>query len=277
MTTTSIPRSGTPLIWPLRLWLVVEVFFGVAASMSVGVSPELSSSNFAWPVQPTVMAAVLGAFYLTTAPLFVLPLLAKRWEMLRVMILPTLLFTSVQLLVTFLHWEKFLVGSTPFYVWFASYLLPPPVFLAVYLWQERLAAKASVPAVDPLPVGLRRWLKPLGFTFLVVAIPVFVGPGLLIPHFAWKLTPLTTRTFCGWLLLVGSMLLTIHRENSRSRSVLASPMLILLLPMLLLQMSRFADQVAWSNGVLLVGLGLFAAVFVCGFILAGGSWREALR
>lgn len=268
--------AGTPIAWPLRAWLVVEVFFGVAASLSIGLSPEKSATNFAWPIQPTVMAAVLGAFYMTTAPLFVLPLLAKRWEMLRVMILPTVLFTTVQLIVTFLHWEKFLFGTTPFNVWFASYVLPPPIFLAVYWWQERQAKAHPVAAQNPLAAGLRKVLLPLGALFLLVAIPVFLFPQLLIPHFAWKLSPLTTRSLCGWLVLVGSMLLSLWRENSRGRSVLAAPMLILVLPMLLLQMGRFSGQVSWSNPALLAGLAMFAAVFGCGLVLAKGNWREAL-
>jgi hypothetical protein len=57
--------------------------------------------------------------------------------MIRIMILPTALFSTIQLAATFLHWDKFTIGSTPFYVWFASYLLPPPIFIAAYLWHQR--------------------------------------------------------------------------------------------------------------------------------------------
>ncbi len=168
------------------------------------------------------------------------------------MILPAVLFTGVQLVVTFLHWEKFTFGSMPFYVWFASYLLPPPIFLAAYLWQQRRAGNADRAAGRPVcPRGLRqsadRRRRPASSRRRCRSSSF---PPLLMPHFAWKLTPLTTRTLCGWLMLVGAMLLSLARENSRTRSRLASPMLVLMLPMLLLQMSRFASQVDWSNKIL---------------------------
>ena len=53
-------------------------------------------------------------------------------------------------------------------------------------------------------------------------------------------------------------------------------MFILILPALLLQMLRYADEVNWSNPVLWLSLILFAIVGFCGLYLANGSWREAL-
>lgn len=268
--------KGTPISWPLRAWLAVEVLFGIGAVLAIGLSPADTATNFAWPIQPVVMAAVLGAFYITSAPLFLLPFLAKRWEMIRTMILPTALFSTVQLVATFLHWDKFSVGSTPFYVWFASYLLPPPIFVTAYLWHQRKAAGKIKTSDDPLPVWLHRVLIFCGGLLTVGAIAVFIFPNLLIPYFPWKLTALTARSLCGWLIALGTIMLNMSRENDRTRSRLATPMLILILPALLLQISRFADQVNWSSPLLWMGLILFAIVGFCGLYLARGSWREAL-
>src|SRR5205814_2060470 len=110
--------GGTPIPWALRAWLVVEVLFGLGAIASVGLSPADTRSNFAWPIQPVVTAAVLGAFYFATAPILVLALFARVWESVRVIVLPAIAFTTVELLATFLHWDKFSVGTLPFYVWF---------------------------------------------------------------------------------------------------------------------------------------------------------------
>jgi hypothetical protein len=268
--------SGTPIAWPLRLWLTVEVLFGVAAVMAVGLSPAETETNFAWPIQPVVMAAVLGGFYITSAPLFLLPLFAKRWEMIRVMILPAALFTTIQLAATFLHWDKFSVGTIPFYVWFASYLLPPPIFVAAYLWHQRRASSTPRVANNSLPAWLRRLLMIIGGFLTIGAALVFLFPGLLIPMFPWQLTPLTARSLSGWLIAVGTLMLAMYFENDRTRARLATPMLILILPVLLLQMLRYANQVDWSNAVLWIGLVLFAIIGFCGLYLANGSWREAL-
>ncbi len=84
---------GTPIVWPLKVWLVVEVVFGLGAILTIALHPEATANNFAWNVQPVVMAALLGAYYVSSALLFLLPLFARRWEMIRVMILPAAAFT----------------------------------------------------------------------------------------------------------------------------------------------------------------------------------------
>lgn len=268
---------GTPIALPLRAWLAVEVLFGVGAVLAIGRDPANSSTNFAWPINPVVMAAVLGGFYITSAPLFLLPLFARRWENIRVMILPAVLFCTVQLAATFLHWDKFSVRTAPFYIWFASYLLPPPIFLAAYLWHQRQAASQVISSNDPIPSWLHRALVICGGLLTVIAVLTFFFPGFLISVFPWQLTPLTARSLSGWLIAVGTILLWMSRENDRTRVRLATPMLILLLPVLLIQMSRFAAQVNWGSPVLWTGLLLFGIIGFCGLYLANGSWREALN
>jgi len=253
------------------------VLFGVGAVLAIGVSPAASKANFAWPIQPVVMAAVLGAFYITSAPLFLLPLFAKRWEMIRAMILPTAFFSTVQLIATIIHWDKFSVGSTPFYVWFASYLLPPPIFIGAYLWHQRKSTVSPVTSSDALPSWLHRLFVIVGISLTLGAVIIFIFPGLIIPSFPWKLTPLTARSLSGWLILTGTMLLFISRENNCTHARLATPMLILILPALLMQMLRYAHEVNWASPVLWIGLILFAVIGFCGIYLANGNWRDALN
>jgi len=268
--------QGTPIAWPLRLWLVVEVLFGIGAVLAIGRDPANSATNFAWPINPVVMAAVLGAFYITSAPLFLLPMLARHWENIRAMILPAVLFCTVQLAATFLHWDKFSIGTGPFYIWFASYLLPPPIFAAAYLWHQRRAGSRTVASGDPIPSWLKRLLVIGGSLLTFIAVVTFFFPGFLIPSFPWQLTPLTARSLSGWLIAVGTLMLSISRENDRTRVRLSTPMLILVLPALLIQMTRFAEQVNWGSPVLWIGLFLFAIAGFCGLYLASGSWRESL-
>lgn len=272
MTTT-----GTPISRPLRAWLGVEVLFGVAASLSIGLSPEDSASNFAWPIRPAVMAAVLGAFYVTTAPLFLLPLVARRWECIRVMVLPAALFCVLELVATFLHWEKFSVGSRPFAVWFASYLLPPPIFVAAFVWHQRQARARPAAPDEPLPAWLRRTCVGCGAALALLGGLGFAAPSVLIPTAPWSMTPLTMRALSGWFVVFGTLLLSMARENHRTHCRLASLMAVLALPMLLIQLSRFPAQVDWGRPALWVGLGFFATVAGCGLGLARGSWRSALR
>lgn len=266
---------STPIGRALRAWFIVEVLFGLGAISAVGLDPANTRANFAWPINPVVMAAVLGAFYISSALLFVLPVFAQRWEMVRVMILPAAIFSTVQLLATFLHWDKFSVGTPPFAVWFASYLLPPPIFVAAYVRYQR---RTSPPSFDrPLPSGLRRLMLGLGSVLAIGAGLTFIAPDLLIANFPWPLTPLTARSLSAWWVATGLVLLSMARENDAARALLGAPTLVLLLPAVTVQMLRYAHEVNFASPVLWAGLILLGAVGVCGLgLLARGDWRAAL-
>jgi len=155
------------------------------------------------------------------------------------------------------------------------YVLYLASFVAAYLWHQRKSGSQIVPSSDPIPSWLNRLLVICGSLLTLIAVLTFFFPGFLIPIFPWQLTPLTARSLSGWLIAVGTLMLWMSRENDRTRVRLATPMLILILPTLLMQMSRFAEQVNWGSPVLWVGLLLFAIAGFCGLYLANGSWREA--
>jgi hypothetical protein len=67
------------------------------------------------------------------------------------------------------------------------------------------------------------------------------------------------------------------RENDKARIRFGTPFLILLLPTLFIQMTRYSDQVNWANPTLWFGLLLAAVMGVCGLYLAIGNWQESLR
>ena len=57
---------GTPIQWPFWTWWVLEFLFGLVGFLAVFVSPADTATNFAWTIQPPVMAGLLGACYLAT-------------------------------------------------------------------------------------------------------------------------------------------------------------------------------------------------------------------
>lgn len=268
------PPAGSPIGRPLRLWFGVELFFAIAASISIGLNPSLTASNFAWTIRPEVMAAAMGSFYLALAPVGVLVLLARRWEAVRVFVLAGMVFTFVQLVVTVLHWDRFAVGTAPFALWFASYLLPPPVFLGCWLWQRRRAVPRDGP---PLPAWVRRLLRGAGLLFLLEAVIALAWPASFGAWGPWPITPLNARALGGFFVLAGLMAWLIARENDRDDVRLMSPFLLAMLPVFVLQVMRYASQVDWSHPRLWAWLGGMGAVMVAGGVLARGDWRRSLR
>ncbi|NJK29615.1 MAG: hypothetical protein HC851_15640 [Acaryochloris sp. RU_4_1] len=275
MATSSSTNLKTSISLPLRLWLGAEVFFGVVAISSVFFHPEATATNFAWLIRPTVMAATFGAFYLSVGLLFVLGMMAWRWQQVRVICLPAALFSTFMLLTTFLHWEKFNVAIPPFYVWFASYLLPPPIFVALYLEHQKRSAPVGEGRTQPLAVTVRRFLGVNGLLLVSLAVIFYVFPGGLIAIAPWKFTPLAARTLSGWLTGVGALQMGMAWEGDWQRVQIATTMLMILPFALLLQFWRFPSEVQWSNlalPLLLVDFGLTAILCLGLWIIHAGRF-----
>jgi hypothetical protein len=269
---TASLNQATPVWWPLRVWMCVEIFFGLAAIATIFLRPQDTATNFAWPIKPDVMAATLGAFYLSSAIIFILPLFARYWQQVRVMIIPTAVFSTMMLGATFLHWDKFSVGTTPFYVWFASYLLPPPVFAALYLWHQRRSAAPGTGLKEPIANGARRFLRINGLGLAGVALLIYLAPSLLLQISPWRFTPLTARTLCGWLIGVGLMQAWMALEGDWQRIRLGTTMLMILPFALLFQLLRFRHEVQWSNvalWLLLLDVGVTAILLMQLWLTAG--------
>lgn len=263
--------NSTPIVWPLRFWFLVELFFALSAISTVALRPAETATHFAWNIQPPVVAALFGAFYLALGPVVLWALFAKSWEQVRVFVLPGFVFTSAQLLVTFLHWERFLHGTLGFEIWFASYLLPPPVFLGCYLWQQRAAGRASFSPSQPLAGWMRRVAFSFGALLTLTALAGLVVPALLATGAPWKVTPLNARALAGYLLLLGTLLLSTARENDRRRARLVAPFFVLLLPVLAMQLLRFPEAAAWAAPWLVALLGILVPIAGLGWALLRGG------
>ena len=271
-------QPGTPIAWPLRAWLFIEVLFSVGAILTIGLDPVNTRDRFAWNVEPLVMAAVLGAYYVAAGLVTLLPVFARRWEMIRVMMLPTVLFTGMELLTTLLHWSEFSLGTPGFTIWFLSYLLPPPILLGSYLWHER-GARESTEAIslEPLSPEVRRALLHIGSLTTFLSLLIFILPQAFIGFAPWQVTPLSARVFAGFLLAAGTLMLSMARENDRSRVLVGVPLLLLMFPAVTLQIARFSEQVNFANTSLFLIYGIMLVAFVIGAYLARGDWRPVFQ
>jgi hypothetical protein len=262
---------------PLRVWIGIEVIFGLLSLVTISLTPQDTANHFAWPIRPDTTAALLGGFYMSAASFYVLALFARRWENVRVFVIAAILFSSAELLATIIHWDRFLVGTTPFNVWFVSYLLPPPLFAALYYWHQQKAAPLPKRGDEPLPPGLRTGMAVVGGALAVFALIAFVLPATLIAIAPWQFSPLTARALSGWILATGVLLLSCARENDRTRCRIISPFFVLLLPAIVLELYRFPAGVNWSHPTTYAGLALLAIVFAIGGYLIRGDWRRTMQ
>lgn len=256
---------NTLVAWPLRAWFAAEVFFAGASSSATLLAPQATESNFAWPVQPVVTAALFGAIYFSALLLMIAGVFTKIWEYVRVVVLPSAAFTAVMLVPTFLHWDRFSIGSISFALWLASYVLPPPIFIGCYLWQQRRSQAIGVGITQPLPTVARAFLFSNGAALTVFAILVMLVPSILQTIAPFAFTPLTARALAGFIVLAALLQLSMAFENDWPRAKVATAMLVPLPIVALFQLVRFGDSVQWSNVALwifLVDLGLVAALII---------------
>src|SRR5262249_14561814 len=79
MTMPSDLSNQTPMHPVLRAWLGAEIFFAFVASLATFFNPHDAATGFAWPIPVTVMAAVLGVFYMSSLPVTIWAVRMKYW------------------------------------------------------------------------------------------------------------------------------------------------------------------------------------------------------
>jgi hypothetical protein len=72
-------------------------------------------------------------------------------------------------------------------------------------------------------------------------------------------------------------MLSMARENDRSRVLVGVPLLILMFPAVTLQIARFPDQVSFANTALFLIYGIMLVAFAVGVYLAQGDWRQVFQ
>lgn len=264
-----------PVWWPLRAWLVAELFFATTASLAIFLDPKNSATNFSWPIKPDITAALFGAFYVAAGAAIAPSLLVRTWRSLRVLMLPTIGFTAVMTLVTVMHWDRFSVGSTPFAVWLASYVLPPPIMAALYWWHQRRSGPAEEAVADPIPGAIRAFLFANGLVLIGFAIAAFVTPALLQQIAPWTFTPLTVRAFCGYLSVGAMMMVSVAWEHDWGRVRLGTALLMALPVAVAIQLYRFGEGVQWSSPALwifLIDIALTGVLCVTLWLRPRNQW-----
>jgi hypothetical protein len=261
--TSAVASAETPAAWPLRAWFGAEVFFAVASSWALLLSPQEATTNFAWPIKSVVTAALFGAIYFSALPVMLAGVFSHTWERVRVVVLPAAVFTATMMIPTILHWGNFATGSVAFAIWLASYVLPPLVFVACYIWQQKRSQPVGSGVTQPLPSLERTIFLVNGAALTVFAIAVMAFPSVLQTIGPFGFTPLTARAFAGYVTLAALLQISMAFENDWVRSRVATVMLIPLPFLIVFQLVRFGSGVQWSNVALwifLIDIGLIAAL-----------------
>ena len=264
-------RKTTPGV---RAVLYLASFLVLSVAISLFLLPEKTDIYFSWTIYPPLSAAFLGAGYLAS---FLLELLSARervWARARPAIPGVWVFTSLTLIITLLHLDRFHFDSPSFvtkagtWVWLGIYV-GVPIAMGI-LWALQIRQPGADPLRKaPLPVWMRTTLIAQGAVMTALGGAMLLLPTMIIPVWPWNLYPLTSQAIGAWGAGIGVLAIQASWENDRWR---LSPFMIsyaLYGALQLINLLRFPAAVDWSR----LSTGAYTIFMVTVLLLgAHGTW-----
>ena len=269
-------RDVRPVSRATKVLLCVFVALTALATNQLYVLAEHTDQWFAWTIRPPLTAAFLGGGYGAGFLMVVLALRTHAWAHARVPVVTVVVFTTLTLIATLLHRDRFhfeaagAVARFAAWFWLAVYLVVPVALTLLAVRQQRMPGD-DPERRQPLPVWLAAVLAVQGGIMLVVGAVLFVSPARAGTLWPWTLTPLTARVVAAWLVAFGvaSLLALFERDLERLEISAVAYTLFGLLE--LAALARYADSVRWGSAAATVYLVLLVTVVPTG---AAGLWTS---
>jgi len=237
----------------MRLILLAASILVLAAGLDLTLLTEQTATSFAWTIQSSMTAAFLGAGYLASFLLEFLAYREKTWTNARVAVPSVFLFTTLTLIATLLHLDKFHLNSPPIfsamvaaYLWLAIYIAVPIAMLILLIYQIRLQG-LTPKRKTTLYTWMRLVLAAQGTIMLVTGITLFLSPATASTFWPWALTPLTSLAIGAWLIGIGVIALHMTWENDHRRNRIAYISYAMLGIFQVVSLVRYAGEVSWST------------------------------
>ena len=268
-----------PLSLAMRRLLLLASFLVFLAGFQLFILTEYTDSYFAWTIQPPLTAAFLGAGYFAS---FLLEFLASReeeWDRARIAVPAVFVFTTLTLVATLLHADRFHFSSpnifarTAAWFWLAIYGVVPPAMLGIWIRQHRMQGQ------DPrrtatFPFLIRTVLGAQSILMLAFGVGLFLAPTPVASFWPWKLTALTGQAIGAWLLGTGVLALHAVAENDlhRVRAGFVSYLALGLLQ--LVAVLRYPTNIDWANPVSWLYVLFLLSVLLVGLYGLANLYRQ---
>jgi len=241
-----------------RLAAAIIIVILLLAWVVLFLFPTQTDHRFAWTIQPSMTALLMGAGYGSALYFFARVLTGDRWHQVALGFLPTTVFTWMMLGATLLHWDKFRHGSLPFMLWFWVYLITPVLVPAVWLLNRPRDPGASEGRDAMFPGELRIAMVVAGVAMVSIAAWMYLAPTSAIGVWPWMLTPLTTRAVASFVALPGVAWLAMAADGRRSAAPVTLGTLAIGLVLLLIAVARSWNEFDHGN--------VLAYVYVAGLL-----------
>jgi len=251
MSAANAPPAVRALIKPMRWLLYAAGGLVFLTGLQLTAFSEQTGTYFAWTISPPLTAAFLGASYWAAVPVEILAARQSVWAKARVAVPAIWLFTTLTLVATLLHFDKFHFSSpiasaqAAAWFWLAIYAGVPVAMLLV-AWLQIRTPGGNPPPGLPAPFWMRIVVITQGAGMLVFGAGLFVAPSLVGPLWPWTLTALTGRAVGGWLIGMGFAALHGYREDDLTRIQPLAGGYIAFGALQLVALARFAGDMHWD-------------------------------
>jgi len=196
-----------------------KVFFAVicAAALLVAVlgllNPAYLASIFTWLELPPLHARFVGAIYAFGAVFMAGCLFARRQAEVRGAVQLIGIWTGMLFIISLLNLGAFDFSLLPVQIWFASYIIYPIISIWMTLRQPTLMQAGDLPGPE-LDSPAKGFLLAQGILFSLLAVLLFLAPGLVSTLWPWKVTPVLAQMYAGPLLSYGLGSLLFSRQDN---------------------------------------------------------------
>jgi hypothetical protein len=211
-------------------------------------------------------ALLLSTAYVGGIYFFIRVALARHWHRVKIGFVPVATFASLLGVATVLHWDKFTHDHVSFWAWASLYFIAPPLVLGAWLSNRRSDDGLRMHDDPAIPVQIRLLIGGLGLFVAALGVLLFLAPGVLVPDWPWKLTPLTARVVSAILAMQGVAFIGISLDERWSVASVMFEAEFLTVPLIAMAAVRARDNFqsdgALSSGMFVAGLGtLWVAMF----------------
>ena len=243
----------------MRRMLYVAGCFVLIAGFQLFVLTDRTEDFFAWTIDPPLTAAFLGAGYWSSAILELGSARRPEWSGARLAMPTVLFFTTITLVLSLVHIDKFHTDSVFGIAWLVVYAAFPISMATILILQAR-ASGGDVPRRSSLPTWMRLVLAVQAVILFALGAYLYAAPVDAASLWPWPLTPLTGRAVGAWLLGTGFIAAHVAIENARERVDIAQLSYAAFGVLQLVAVARYWDTPQWSALGAVVYLGFLATI-----------------
>jgi hypothetical protein len=258
--------SIRPLTVEIRFSILIVAILVFLAGIQLYVLTEHTDQYFAWTIKSFLTATYLGGGYWASCLPSFIAFRENTWAYLRAAIPGVLVFSTMVLVASLLHFDKFHMHHPAGWAWMIVYAAVPPGLFLMLPRQVRLPG-GDPPASRPLSFPIKCiFVLQLLLTLPVGAI-LFATPPLLIPHWPWALTPLTARTVASAFLTISATSFAVLKENDLRRVKLIGQVYSGYGFLQWIALARYPGEFKWSSHEGWIYLALISSMLVVGIAL----------